>query len=154
MSASTSSSSSSSSSIFNMDRLDYVSYEKVYNSIMNEKYNSDKFNSNVFFNKPGSTISRKQTITMARKIAFNKLKNTFDINKSFCENHGDPKKLEKDIKHMYWSMFREQFPTHDDYIKSSIHDKYVDTPYDKYRQDTYYRSNLKKAEEKSTVWNK
>ena len=142
MSASTSASSSSSSSIFDMNRLDYVSYEKVYNDIMNKKYNSDKFD------KPGSTISRKQTMTMARKIAFNTLKHTFDINKSFRENKGDTKKLEKDIEHMYWSMFREQFPTHDDYIESSIHDKYVDTPYDKYRQHSSYRSNLKKAEEK------
>ncbi len=48
---------------------------------------------------------------------------------------------------MYWSMFREQFPTHDDYIESSIYDKYVDTPYDKYRQHSSYRSNLKKAED-------
>ena len=60
MSASTST--SPSASIFDMGQLDYVSYEKVYNDIMNEKYNSDKFD------KPESTISRKQTMTMARKI--------------------------------------------------------------------------------------
>lgn len=138
MSAST----SASASIFNMDRLDFNAYQDRYNNVLNEKYNSNKFSESL------STVSRKQTMTMARKIAFNNLKDKFDINKSFCENHGDPKKLEKDIEHMYWFMFRQQFPTHDDYVDASICDQYLDTPYDQYRQHTYYRSNLKKAEEK------
>ena len=74
------------------------------------------------------------------------MKNKFDIDKSFTENKGNLKKLEKDIENIYWSMFRKVFPTYNQYQTNPTN--YKNTPYDKYRQHTTNHLNNKKEKDK------
>ena len=128
--------------MFTTNGLSYKTYENTYNTLI-EKLNSDKFKQQL------STNSRKQTITLARKIAVDHLKTRFDITRSFHENNGDLKKLKTDISNLYWMLFRKQFPTSKEYEKQAqdVYKSYIDTPYHKYRQHTTYRLNNKKTEE-------
>lgn len=116
----------------------YEMYQNAHKLYMQKK-------NSTWFEKDLKTKSRKETMYLARKNAYDSLINRFDVNRSFIENNGDVAKLKEDIDHLFWAKFRSQFPTYDAY--HNYPNCYKDTPYQCYRQNTTYIFNNKKAQE-------
>ena len=116
----------------------YELYQNEYRIYIQKKYST-------WFVKDLKTKSRKETMYLARKNAYDSLRNSFDLNRSFIENKGDVEKLKEDIDNLFWAKFRSQFPTYDAY--HNYPNCYKNTPYQSYRQNTIYIFNKKKAQE-------
>lgn len=130
------------SSIFNISLDSYDNYKSRFDEFLQSFYSSKYEEVSL------QPTSRKNVIIMARRVAYNKLKKMFDIERSFQENGGDQAKLNKDMTKLFWWFYREEVPTKDVYYDKINYYQLLNTSYHQHQELRKTRNYYMVAKEK------